>query len=61
MVSVVTGIFPLNIKNVHLKRCIGVDDGSESASNSVAQVTSESFKTPSFSNAASSNINIINN
>ena len=33
-----TGIFPLNIEHV-LKQCIGVDDDSESASNSVAQVT----------------------
>ena len=48
-----TGIFPLNIENVHLKRCIAVDDDSESAINSVAQVTFESFENPSLSNAAS--------
>ena len=44
-----TAIFLLNIKNVHLKRFIGVDDDSESTSSSVAQVTSESFETLTFS------------
>ena len=42
MVSVVQAIF----------HCIGVDDDSESASNSVAQVISESFEAPTFSNAS---------
>ena len=56
-----TGIFPLNIENVHLKQCIGADDDSKSASKSVVQFNSESFETPTFSNAASSSINIINN
>ena len=54
-------IFPLNIENVHPKRCIGVDGDYKSASNSVKQITSKSFESPTFSNAASSSINVINN
>ena len=45
------------LKNV----AISVDDDSESASNSIAQVTSGSFEAPTFTNAPSSSNNIINN
>ena len=32
------GTFPLNIENLHLKSCIGVDDDSESASDSILKL-----------------------
>ena len=44
--------------NAHLKRCIGVDGDSEFASNSVVQVTYESFET--FSNAAMNFLFLLN-
>jgi len=55
-----TGIYPLNIQNVHLERCIGIDDDSD-MNNSIPQASMENVEIPSTSSTAPSRINIVNN